>query len=1051
LAGSPLSACFTDTTRADYQQGELSSVDVDATPGSLLLEKPLSDTSNYNVTGSGVGITITNWGGQTFTPTNSGQIVKADIRLFCSGCTGTTPNLTLSVRATTNNTPASSVPTGADLGSCTIPGFNSGSSLFYSCTFGTPVPVTGGTMYALVIRPTANPAPGTYALSRSVNSTTVVGIDVYAPGNRVLGATSGTVWSVNLTGGVANDAAFVVYVDRGYAASGNEISTPKDSSALASLTSVWSTLSWSATTPANTAVKFQVAGSNSENGPFNFVGPDNTPATFFTTSGSSLDQFYGKRYLKYKAILESTDPLVTPTVDDVTICSNSLDCSGSIAITPGAVAVCPLSNANSADGPAGATSYAWSIVNGSINGSTTSQSITFTAGASGNVQLLLEIVEPAGCHKSTSLNIPIDVVPTPTITPGGPTTFCAGGSVTLTSSSAIGNQWYLDGNPIGAATGQQYVATAPGSYTVVATDPILCSSPASSATVVTVNPLPATPTITPGGPTTFCAGGSVTLTSSSASGNQWYLNGNPIGGQTNMQYVATASGSYTVTVTDGNSCQSPQSSATVVTVNPIPTTPTITPGGPTTFCAGGSVTLNSSSATGNQWLLNGNPIGGATGQTYIASVAGDYTVTVTTTGCTSAASSTTTVTINTNPDATISAPGSVSASSTGNVASVASAGGGATYNWGITGGTITGGAGTNSITFTAGAAGTLTLNVTVTNASNCSDTKSANVSVGLAVVGVTSVTPNAGTTLGGTSVTIAGSNFASGASVTFGGSAATNVVVVNSGQITAKTPAHAAGAVNVTVTNTDTSTNTLVNGYTYNAQNFDPNGDSTIDPSDIFYLIAYLFTGGPAPSGAAGMPSGDANGDGVVDPADIFYAVNYLFGGGAPPHVKTPGAPAVQSARQRFSGSLELGQAVLRNGRWYAPVVVTMDANSDAPQAVSLRVRFQGATTEATVRRAAGLSPIFEVNRSNDNTLSYLLAFGPEAPLSLGSGRSMTIAEIEVSAPGAFAMELDPSLTMLVDGTGRQKATVANHALRIRGAKAEPRGTQKLNATDGKN
>jgi len=51
-----------------------------------------------------------------------------------------------------------------------------------------------------------------------------------------------------------------------------------------------------------------------------------------------------------------------------------------------------------------------------------------------------------------------------------------------------------------------------------------------------------------------------------------------------------------------------------------------------------------------------------------------------------------------------------------------------------------------------------------------------------------------------------------------------------------------------------------------------------IDPSDIFYLVAYLFSRSP-PAGVAGMPSGDANGDGHVDPADIFYVVNYLFGG----------------------------------------------------------------------------------------------------------------------------------------------------------------------------
>jgi hypothetical protein len=696
-----------------------------------------------------------------------------------------------------------------------------------------------------------------------------------------------------------------------------------------------------------------------------------------------------------------------------------------------------------------ATGNQWYLDGNPIGGATNQ---SYIATASGNYTV---VVTQSGCSSAPSAATSVTVNPipaTPTITPGGPTTFCAGGSVTLTSSSAAGNQWYLNGNPIGGATNQAYIATASGNYTVVVTTSG-CSSAPSAPTSVTVNPAPSTPTITPGGPTTFCAGGSVTLTSSAASGNQWYLNGNPIGGETNQAYIATASGNYTVVVTQSG-CSSAPSAATTVTVNPVPSTPTITPGGPTTFCAGGNVTLTSSSGSGNQWYLNGNPIGGATSNTYIAAVAGDYTVVVTTSGCSSAPSSTTTVTINPNPDATITAPGSVATGSTGNLASVANAGGGATYNWSITNGTITAGTGTANITFTAGAAGSLTLNITVTTAAGCSDSDSAPVTVTplAPAVTVTSVVPNSGSTLGGTNVTINGSGFVNGATVTFGGSAATGVAFVNSGQLTATTPAHAAGAVSVTVTNPDTSNGTLNNGYTYVQQNFDPNGDNEIDPSDIFYLVAYLFTGGPAPAGSSGpVLSGDANGDGVVDPADIFYTVNYLFGSGPAPQVRTPRAPVTDSARQPFSGSLELGQAVLRNGRWYAPVVVTMDANSDAPQAVSLRVRFQGATTEATVRRAAGLSPIFEVNRSNDNTLSYLLAFGPEAPLSLGSGRSMTIAEIEVSAPGAFAMELDPSLTMLVDGTGRQKATVANHALRIRGAKAEPRGTQKLNATDGKN
>jgi predicted extracellular nuclease len=167
------------------------------------------------------------------------------------------------------------------------------------------------------------------------------------------------------------------------------------------------------------------------------------------------------------------------------------------------------------------------------------------------------------------------------------------------------------------------------------------------------------PTITPGGPTTFCSGGSVTLTSSSASGNQWNLNGNPIGGATGQSYVATASGSYTVTVTVG-SCSS-TSSPTTVTVNPIPATPTITPGGPTTFCAGGSVTLTSSSASGNQWYRNGSPIGGATGQSYVATVSGSYTVVVTANGCSSAPSAAVTVTASDTTPPMISCPANATA------------------------------------------------------------------------------------------------------------------------------------------------------------------------------------------------------------------------------------------------------------------------------------------------------------------------------------------------------------------------------------------------------
>ena len=75
--------------------------------------------------------------------------------------------------------------------------------------------------------------------------------------------------------------------------------------------------------------------------------------------------------------------------------------------------------------------------------------------------------------------------------------------------------------------------------------------------------------------------------------------------------------------------------------------------------------------------------------------------------------------------------------------------------------------------------------------------------------------PDIGNANGGTPVTITGTGFLAGATVKLGGTAATGVTVVSSTSITATTPAHAAGAASVVVTNTDAQSGTLTNGYTY--------------------------------------------------------------------------------------------------------------------------------------------------------------------------------------------------------------------------------------------
>lgn len=79
---------------------------------------------------------------------------------------------------------------------------------------------------------------------------------------------------------------------------------------------------------------------------------------------------------------------------------------------------------------------------------------------------------------------------------------------------------------------------------------------------------------------------------------------------------------------------------------------------------------------------------------------------------------------------------------------------------------------------------------------------------------LTSVTPDSGPAAGGTGVTLNGTNLTGTTSVTFDGLAATNVNVVNATTITAVTPAHAAGAVDVIAT-TPSGAATLSNGYTY--------------------------------------------------------------------------------------------------------------------------------------------------------------------------------------------------------------------------------------------
>jgi hypothetical protein len=126
---------------------------------------------------------------------------------------------------------------------------------------------------------------------------------------------------------------------------------------------------------------------------------------------------------------------------------------------------------------------------------------------------------------------------------------------------------------------------------------------------------------------------------------------------------------------------------------------------------------------------------------------------------------------------------------------------------------------------------------------------------------VAQVSPGTGPTSGGQMITIMGSSFLPTTTVDFGGAAPTNLTYVDANTLTATTPPHAAGPVDVTVTNPGNLTGSLTMAYTYIA----PISIASIDP-----------TTGPADGGTAVTLHGDGfdftttvTFDGVASPSIV--------------------------------------------------------------------------------------------------------------------------------------------------------------------------------------
>ncbi|MDP4739491.1 MAG: GEVED domain-containing protein [Crocinitomicaceae bacterium] len=219
-----------------------------------------------------------------------------------------------------------------------------------------------------------------------------------------------------------------------------------------------------------------------------------------------------------------------------------------------------------------------------------------------------------GCTTTTTANIAVEALPVATIASSNGTSICQGTSTTLTAPAAASYAWN------NGATTQSIAVAAGGSYSVIITSAAGCVSNPSAPMALTVNQPPVV-NVALSGPTSFCQGGSVSLT---ATGGVSYLWNN---GSTTATNTINASGTYFPIATDVNGCST---TGTPITVDVLPApAASITANGPVDFCEGSNVVLAANGAGTYAWS------NGSTAASIAVNNSGSYAYTVTgANGCT---------------------------------------------------------------------------------------------------------------------------------------------------------------------------------------------------------------------------------------------------------------------------------------------------------------------------------------------------------------------------------------------------------------------------------
>ena len=383
----------------------------------------------------------------------------------------------------------------------------------------------------------------------------------------------------------------------------------------------------------------------------------------------------------------------------------------------------------------------------------------------------------------------------------------------------------------------QYIeATGSFSYTLPATEYVIDArlqqtGSATGTISMTATCTPAPPSITNITPTQGPSSGgtSVTLTGSNFTGGTLTVDGStvtPISlSDTSVSFTTPAHAAGAVTValtTPGGTATTGFTYIAAPTVTSVSPTAGPTGGGNTVTITGtnlsnaSAVTFGATAATG--WTVNSATQITATAP---ANSAGTYDIRVTTAGGTSAVSAADQYTYINAPTVTSVSP---IAGPTGGGQTVvitgtgfAAAPGTGAVKFGAANATYTINSNTQ-ITATSPANSAGTYDVTVTTPGGTSATSAADQYTYINAPTVTSVSPTSGPTAGGTTVTITGTGFAAAnptGAVKFGASNATYTINSNT-QITATSPANAAGTYDITVaTPGGTSATSASDQFTY--------------------------------------------------------------------------------------------------------------------------------------------------------------------------------------------------------------------------------------------